>query len=118
MNRPPLTPAQAGRIAGCHAETIRRAIASGELKGGRIGRYYGVTVSALVDWMQDGRHRKHDEGDEGDSNACELCRRQPRAVFLARRVNKWVCWPCMQLAAKAAVIGQPIYSYVMSRVRR
>lgn len=121
MSKIPLTPTQAADIAGCHPETIRRAIEAGKLKGGRIGRYYGVTVSALCDWLQDGRHRKDGAtAENGDvpADKCGLCRKRPRAVYLARRVNRWVCWPCMQLAAHAAMIGQPVYSYVRSRVTR
>lgn len=121
MSRPPLTPTQAAEIASCHPETIRRAIASGELRGGKIGRYYGVTISALCDWLQEGQHRNgRATAENGDTPAdkCELCRERPRAVYLARRVNRWVCWPCMQKAITAIRTGRPIYRYVMSQAKR
>lgn len=47
-----LTPAEAARRAGVHAETIRRAIRSGALSASRVGRSLRVSPEDLDAWLR------------------------------------------------------------------
>jgi len=52
-----LTCSQAAQRAGAHAETIRRAVRSGALSAGRVGRSLRIAPSHLDAWLSGDRRR-------------------------------------------------------------
>lgn len=56
-----VSPTEAAEIAGCHNDTIRRAIQVGLLKAQKIGSVWIIKTADLQEWMQAGmpnRRRK------------------------------------------------------------
>lgn len=46
--------AEAARMAGCHPQTVRRAIRSGALDAGRCGRGWRIRPAAVEAWLRAG----------------------------------------------------------------
>lgn len=55
MSEELLSPAQAGEIADCHNDTIRRAIEGGFLQAQRVGRNWIIKRTDLDKWIEDGK---------------------------------------------------------------
>ncbi len=55
-----LSPSQAAELAGCHHDTIRRAVEFGLLKGQRVGHIWVIKPTDLQEWIQAGmpNHRR------------------------------------------------------------
>lgn len=56
-----VSPTEAAEIAGCHHDTIRRAIQVGSLKAKKIGNVWIIKTVDLQEWIQAGmpnRRRK------------------------------------------------------------
>jgi len=55
-----LVPREAGIIAGCHDDTIRRAIEKGFLPAQRVGNTWAIKRSDLQTWIEAGKpnHRR------------------------------------------------------------
>jgi excisionase family DNA binding protein len=55
-----LSPSQAAEIAGCHKDTIRRAIHFGLLKAQKVGRAFAIKPDHLQEWIAAGmpNHRR------------------------------------------------------------
>jgi excisionase family DNA binding protein len=55
-----LSPAQAAEKAGCHHDTIRRAVEFGLLKGQRVGHIWVIKPNDLQEWIEAGmpNHRR------------------------------------------------------------
>ncbi|MBK9745995.1 MAG: helix-turn-helix domain-containing protein [Chloroflexi bacterium] len=56
-----VSPTEAAEIAGCHHDTIRRAIQVGSLKAKKIGNVWIIKTADLQEWIQAGmpnRRRK------------------------------------------------------------
>ncbi|NJL56482.1 MAG: excisionase family DNA-binding protein [Blastochloris sp.] len=55
-----LSPAQAAEIAGCHKDTIRRAVHFGLLKAQKVGRVFAISPEHLNEWIAAGmpNHRR------------------------------------------------------------
>ena len=58
MSEELLSPAQAGEIADCHNDTIRRAIEAGFLPAQRVGRNWIIKRSDLDKWIEDGKQNR------------------------------------------------------------
>lgn len=75
-----LSPSQAAEIAGCHKDTIRRAVHFGLLKAQKVGRVFAITPDHLQEWIAAGmpNHRrkstrkvKVEEKPPGDKKSSE-----------------------------------------------
>jgi excisionase family DNA binding protein len=55
-----ISPVQAAEVAGCHKDTIRRAIHFGLLKAQRVGTFWAISPTDLQEWIQAGmpNHRR------------------------------------------------------------
>ncbi len=55
-----LSPSQAAEIAGCHKDTIRRAVHFGLLKAQKVGRVFAISPEHLNEWISAGmpNHRR------------------------------------------------------------
>jgi excisionase family DNA binding protein len=55
-----LSPSQAAEIAGCHKDTIRRAVHFGLLKAQKVGRVFAISPEDLQEWIVAGmpNHRR------------------------------------------------------------
>ena len=58
MSEELLSPAQAGEIADCHNDTIRRAIEAGFLLAQRVGRNWIIKRSDLDKWIEEGKQNR------------------------------------------------------------
>lgn len=52
LSEPLLTVQEAATLAGCHAETIRRAVRAQRLPAGRVGRSPRISRTELDRWLQ------------------------------------------------------------------
>ena len=55
-----ISPSQAAEIAGCHKDTIRRAVHFGLLKAQKVGNFWAISASDLQEWIEAGKpnHRR------------------------------------------------------------
>lgn len=55
-----ITPAQAAEIAGCHSDTVRRALQFGLLKAQKLGHVWAIRGADLQEWIEAGmpNHRR------------------------------------------------------------
>jgi excisionase family DNA binding protein len=65
-----LSPRQAGEIADCHNDTIRRAIEAGFLPAQRVGRNWIIKRKDLNGWIEAGKPNRrrtssHNSKDDG-----------------------------------------------------
>ncbi len=68
MNEELLSPAKAAEIAGCHNDTIRRAIESGFLPAQRVGRNWIIKRSDLQAWIEAGKPNHRRASTQHNSN--------------------------------------------------
>lgn len=55
-----ITPIQAAEIAGCHSDTVRRALQFGLLKAQKLGHIWVIKSADLHEWIEAGmpNHRR------------------------------------------------------------
>jgi excisionase family DNA binding protein len=55
-----ITPAQAAEIAGCHSDTVRRALQFGLLRAQKLGHVWVIKSGDLQEWIEAGmpNHRR------------------------------------------------------------
>jgi excisionase family DNA binding protein len=63
-----VSPTEAAEIAGCHHDTIRRAIQVGSLKAKKIGNVWIIKTVDLQEWIQAGmpNRRRKPTSDKGE----------------------------------------------------
>jgi excisionase family DNA binding protein len=66
-----ISPRIASEIAGCHDDTIRRAIEFGFLRARRVGRTWAIRRDDLQAWIDAGKpnHRRKSERKPEDKDA-------------------------------------------------
>ncbi len=74
MNEELLSPAKAAVIAGCHNDTIRRAIENGFLSAQRVGRSWIIKRSDLQAWIEAGKPNHRRSSRQHNANNGEQAR--------------------------------------------
>lgn len=64
-----ISPTKAAEIAGCHDDTVRRAIEAGFLPAQRVGRNWIIKLKDVEVWIEAGRpNRRRKSSHDGDED--------------------------------------------------
>lgn len=69
MTDRPFTSAALAERWGCSAETVRRLLKAGRLRGFRVGRKFRIPASAVVDFERGDTHARPSRGDQSSPEA-------------------------------------------------
>jgi excisionase family DNA binding protein len=70
MSEELISPTKAAEVAGCHDDTVRRAIEAGFLPAQRVGRNWIIKRTDLEAWIEAGRpnhRRRSSHNDDEDA---------------------------------------------------